>query len=68
MVCIKKKKKVIFEIMNNELNLEKKILFFLVGFIIFWNIDVCFLGIFWLKLCKIKNVNVVYVIVIICMF
>lgn len=54
--------------MNNELNLKKKILFFLVGLIIFLNIDVCFLRIFWLKLCKLKNVNVVYVIVIICMF
>lgn len=54
--------------MNNESNLEKKILSPLVGFTIFWNTDVCPLGTFWSKSCKIKNVNVVHVIVTIRMF
>lgn len=64
----KKKKKVTFEIMNNESNLEKKILSPLVGFTIFLNTDVCPLGTFWSKSCKLKNVNVVHVIVTIRMF
>lgn len=59
----RKKKKVTFEIMNNESNLEKKILSPLVGFTIFLNTDVCPLGTFWSKSCKLKNVNVVHVIV-----
>lgn len=64
----KEKKKVTFEIMNNESNLEKKILSPLVGFTIFLNTDVCPLGTFWSKSCKLKNVNVVHVIVTIHMF
>lgn len=62
MICIKK---VIFEIMNNELNLEKKSFVFFSWFYNFFEYR-CMFWIFGKNCVKLKNVNVV--LVIICMF